>query len=260
MSITNQAPFESEHQLFEYAKQLIGKRISDIHLSVEKLDKKGRKFTKGVIAKVIETDFFDIPTNSQEEPDFRNLGIELKVSPLKPVCSRSLINPKERNVIGMVDYFDIYNKKSWQDNTRLSCKLHKVLFVFYLHDKAKNATEWPIISAFLWTPNKIQKRKIQEDYEIIREKVIAGKPNSEKDNKFLATCPKHQGGFKTGNPNARCAHPVMKYAERRAFCLRNDAVLSIISDSLGFNIIQKGNSKGFPITTFDTILGDYFDR
>ena len=53
-----------------------------------------RKHTKGVVAQVIEKDYFGIPTNSYEEPDFRNLGIELKVSPLKLVPSMSLINSK----------------------------------------------------------------------------------------------------------------------------------------------------------------------
>ena len=72
--------FSDEQQLLTYAKKLEGLRFSEISASIGQLDETHRKHTKGIAAKVIETEYFGIPTNSSEAPDFENLGIELKLS------------------------------------------------------------------------------------------------------------------------------------------------------------------------------------
>ena len=96
--------FHDEEELIDYAKKLEGLRFSEISSLIGKLDESHRKHTKGVAAKVIETEYFGIPSNSSEEPDFENLGIELKVSPLRYIERLKLYTTKERNVLKMVDY------------------------------------------------------------------------------------------------------------------------------------------------------------
>ncbi len=248
--------FTSERQLLEYAVKLQGRKISDISSEIKNLDCIPRNRTKSVIANIIETDYFGIPTNSYENPDFQDLKIELKVSPLKYVQRVSLINAKERNVLGMVDYYDVLNHPIWHDNKRLACKLERVLFVFYLHNSEKPASTWKVLSAFLWSPNNEEDRLIQYDYQIIRNKIIGGERNSEKDNTILATCPKHQGGYDSKNPagseaHSLCKHPVMGAAERRGFCLRNNFVTTLVATyGLGTNVAKKGNSLGIPPAAF----------
>ena len=74
-------PWKDETELLAFARKLEGKKFSEISESIGKLDENHRKHTKGVAAKVIETGYFEIPSNSSEHPDFEELGIELKVSP-----------------------------------------------------------------------------------------------------------------------------------------------------------------------------------
>jgi len=251
--------FRSEDALLRYAKRLEGLRVSEISRMVCDLDRMPRNYTKGVIARIIETDYFGIPPNTYEEPDFRDLGIELKVSPLHYVPRPGLINAKERNVICMVDYFDIYNNPSWHDNRRLSCKLERILFVFYLHDHGRPADQWRILTTFLWTPNSEEDRLIQQDYDIIREKIIEGERNSEGDNRFLGTCPKHQGGFNRQNPRdsrpgSTCEHPTMGIAERRGFCIRNVPVTIIVArHGLNTEVVKKGRTIGIEPTDFEVL-------
>lgn len=252
------ASFKSESELLDYAKQLEGMRIADISAMVGRLDHEHRRLTKSVIANIIETDYFGIPTNSDEAPDFKELGIELKVSPLKPIYNGTMLVAKERNVIGMVDYEDVLKNAVWKKNRRLAHKLGKVLFVFYVHDDAKLAGEWRVACVFLWSPTSEQDARIQRDYDIIRGKIQMGMPNREGDNEFLATCPKHEGGFDreepaSSNPNSLCDHPTMGMAERRGFCIRNKPVVEIIAGSLGLRLKKKGASLGIPVGEFKVL-------
>ena len=86
--------FNSESELMAYAKKLEGRRFSQICESIGKLDENHRKHTKGVAAKVIETEYFGIPSNSSEKPDFEALGIELKS--VHCVISRELICTRQK--------------------------------------------------------------------------------------------------------------------------------------------------------------------
>ena len=140
--------FQSEVELLRFAKKLEGRKFSEISESIGKLDENHRKHTKGIAAKVVETDYFGIPSNSSEEPDFENLGIELKVSPLRYLERVDLYTTKERNVIKMVDYNEITNVEHWTE-MKVSQKLQKVLYVIYVHDKKVNAWDWKVVKTFL---------------------------------------------------------------------------------------------------------------
>jgi len=246
--------FDDEQELLAYAKKIEGLRISDLGAVVRRMDLIHRKHTKGLVAQLVEKEYFGIPTNSSERPDFQDLGIELKVSPLKLVKSTGWYNAKERNVIKVVDYFDVNDNKDWRDS-KLIHKLSRVLFVLYVHDKEKPATEWQVVSTFLWSPNKEQDDLIQNDYDIIREKIKAGERNREGDNEFLGTCPKHQGGYNKADPSiskpsAMRDHPVMGRAEKRGFCIKQRSFDQLIADSLGHELLRKGNSVGLPASAY----------
>ncbi len=242
--------WKNEAELLAHSKKIEGLRISDLGEIVARMDLIHRKRTKGLVAQLVEKEYFRIPTNSDERPDFQNLGIELKVSPLKLVKTTGWYNAKERNVIKMVDYFDVLENKNWKDS-KLVHKLHRVLFVLYVHDKEKPATEWQIVSTFLWSPSEDQGRLIQKDYDIIRDKIIAGVKNREGDNEFLGTCPKHPGGYNkhdplTSKPGALRPHPVMGMAEKRGFCIKQRSFDQLIAASLGHELLRKGRTVGLP--------------
>ena len=240
--------FSDEQQLLTYAKKLEGLRFSEISALIGRLDETHRKHTKGVAAKVIETEYFGIPTNSSEAPDFENLGIELKVSPLRYIERLEIYTTKERNVIKMVDYNEIANTERW-DYTKIKKKLSRVLFVIYVHDNSVNAWDWKVAKVFLWSPSNQQKKLIQSDYEIMRENVLAGINLREGDHRFFATCPKHGGGYLKhtpfDSPNSVLAdHPTMGKAEKRGYCIKREAFIKLIADTIDAPLVQKGRSIG----------------
>ena len=240
--------FQSEVELLRFAKRLEGRKFSEISESIGELDESHRKHTKGVAAKVVETDYFGIPSNSSEKPDFENLGIELKVSPLRYLEKVDLYTTKERNVIKMVDYNEIANFNHWTE-LKVSQKLKRVLYVIYLHDKEVNAWDWKVVKTFLWSPNPSQSARIQSDFEIMKNKVLAGKNLREGDHTFFATCPKHRGGFlkytPLKSPRATLAeHPVLGFAEKRGYCIKREAFIELIADSIGSPLEKIGKTIG----------------
>ena len=80
---------ENINELKLKAKSIEGQKIHDIGRKVGLLDERERRFTKSIIANIVETNFFGIPTNSYAKPDFENLEVELKVSPLKYVPTKN---------------------------------------------------------------------------------------------------------------------------------------------------------------------------
>ena len=242
--------FSDEQQLLTYAKKLEGLRFSEISALIGQLDETHRKHTKGVAAKVIETEYFGIPTNSSEAPDFENLGIELKVSPLRYLDKKELYTTKERNVLKMVNYHEIAENEHWLD-TKIKTKLNRILFVLYVHDNSKHAWEWKVVKVFLWSPSNEQIQLIQNDYEIMRKKVKKGIRLQEGDHTFFATCPKHGGYFRKdyncqelAKPTSRADHPVIKYAEKRGYCIKREAFISLIAEAIDTPLITVGKTIG----------------
>ena len=240
--------FETEGALMIHAKKLEGKRFSEICESIGMLDENHRKHTKGVAAKVVETEYFGIPSNSSEKPDFEELGIELKVSPLRYLDKVDLYTTKERNVIKMVDYNEIAEIENWTD-MKVSQKIQRVLYVLYVHDNNVNAWDWKVVKTFLWSPNSSESAKIQSDYEIMRTKVLAGENLREGDHAFFATCPKHGGGYLKNTPkqsprSSLAIHPVMEFAEKRGYCIKREAFIELIADSIGSPLEKIGRTIG----------------
>ena len=240
--------FDTEEDIILHARKLEGKQFSEISESIGMLDENHRKHTKGVAAKVIETDYFGIPANSSEKPDFEKLGIELKVSPLRYVDRVNLYTTKERSVIKMVDYNEIAEVEHWTD-LKVSEKLKRVLYVLYVHDNSVNAWDWKVVKTFLWSPNSDESMRIQTDYEIMRKKVLAGENLREGDHTFLATCPKHRGGYLKNTPlesppETLAKHPVMEFAEKRGYCIKREAFIELIADSIDAPLVKIGKTIG----------------
>lgn len=240
--------FASEDDLLAHAKRLEGLKFSQISGLVSRLDDTHRKHTKGVVAKIIETDYFGIPTNSSEAPDFEELGIELKVSPLRYVERPGLYTTKERNVLKMVDYGEISAVSSWIGN-KVCKKLRRILFILYVHDNSVDAWDWKVVKVFLWSPSVEESASIQSDYDIMREKVNAGVSLREGDHTFFATCPKHGGGFLKHTPlesprSALAVHPEMGFAEKRGYCIKREAFIALIANAIDAPLEKHGRTIG----------------
>jgi len=248
MMIPHPVEYNSEEELLAHAKKLEGLKFSEISNLVGRLDDTHRKHTKGIIAKVIETEFFGIPVNSSEAPDFEGLGIELKVSPLRFVKNAGVYTTKERNVTKMVDYNELHRVEDWKNN-KVHKKLGKILFILYVHDNTVDAWDWRVVKVLLWSPSIEESGRIQNDYDIMREKVAAGLNLREGDHTFFATCPKHGGGYLKDTPldsprSSLAVHPVMEFAEKRGYCIKREAFIELIAETIGAPLVKKGRTIG----------------
>ena len=106
-----------------------------------------------------------------------------------------------------------------------------------------------VVKTFLWSPSSQQDEKIQTDYEIMRSKVLNGENLREGDHSFFATCPKHGGGYLKNSPldsprSSLAAHPVMGFAEKRGYCIKREAFIELIADSIDAPLVKNGRTIG----------------
>ena len=240
--------WKDETELLAFARKLEGKKFSEISESIGKLDENHRKHTKGVAAKVIETGYFEIPSNSSEHPDFEELGIELKVSPLRYLPRLDIYTTKERNVIKMVDYNDLADNNHWKLN-KVAKKLNRILFVLYVHDNEANAWDWKVVKTFLWSPNEAESQAIKADYDIMRSKVLAGEHLRREIAPFARPVRNMGGGYLKKTPldsprSALAVHPVLGFAEKRGFCIKREAFIELIANAINTPLQQHGGSIG----------------
>ena len=77
----NMKKFKSISELLNYTENIKGKKFKEFDrdnvLNVTSLR------DKGILGKLIETEFYKYPNNSNAKADFDNLGVELKVTSFK---------------------------------------------------------------------------------------------------------------------------------------------------------------------------------
>lgn len=182
----------TEEELILYAKQLEGKRLRDIgnREEINKWLSKGKN--KGAIGNAIQVCYFGIPANSIKEADFSYHNIELKVTPIKENKNKTL-SSKERLVLSIINYQTDYVYTF--EESPLMKKSQHMLLIFYLHEDTIPTEEYKILKAEKFTIPSEDLPTIREDYNMIIEKIKAGKAHliSESDTTYLAACTKGAG-------------------------------------------------------------------
>jgi len=209
----------SLQSVMHYAQQLVGRKVVDI------LDKKYHNITirnKGIIGNVIEECYFGIEQNSSMEPDFKKIGVELKVIPLIQQTKKLAV--KERTKVCSINYKTLIDEQ-WE-SSHAKKKLEKVLFVYYLYDK-ENIKNSLVKKVFLWELSKDKSSLIiQDDWIKTKQKVIDGLAHklSEKYFKILSPARSGSGGVdKNGVKKDLVQQPNTTFeskALKRAFTLK----------------------------------------
>ena len=120
---------------------------------------------------MIEKHWFGIDNNNLSEPDFKEAGIELKVSPIKEMKS-NILAVKERTKICRINYQTLVNEE-WSESHAKS-KLNKILFIFYKHDFNKDNWETQEILNFrLWSLSS-DELIISSEWFKTKDQVISG--------------------------------------------------------------------------------------
>ena len=189
-----------KYSIEKYAQKLVGKTFNDIckgdlndTIVIESENTyalaHGNKKRKGGLGEIVEERFFQYKANSDSSPDFKEAGVELKVTPYKINKNKS-ISAKERLVLTMIDYNSVINEKEF-DSSHFWYKSQWLLLVYYLWQKEiKDRLDYRIDYARLFTPSEEDLEVIRNDYFKIIEKIEAGYAHelSESDTMYLSAC------------------------------------------------------------------------
>ena len=202
------AKYGTAEEILAKAKTAEGKKFRDI-------DHHGRLAKgKGSIGNVIEESFFEYQVNNRAEPDFKEAGIELKVTPY--IKNGAKIHAKERLVLNIINYEKEYRQSF--ETSSFWHKNQKLLLMFYEYIKGVEKGDLSIHKSVLYEYPEKDLLIIRDDWAKIITKIRSGKAHeiSEGDTEYLGACTK--GATKDTN---WVAQPCSSFrAQRRAYCFK----------------------------------------
>lgn len=158
-------PPSSETELKQRAQALAGLTIGEVSSLVGETCPQLLKYAKGWLGQLIEKALGAQACNL-DQPDFFNLGIELKTLPIN---AQGL--PQESTYIchASIPTFerDFTNSRVWR-------KMAKMLWVPIESNKEKAVKDLRIGTPLLWSPADEIKAQLQEDWEELTELMILG--------------------------------------------------------------------------------------
>ena len=205
----------TEKEILTLSSNCLNKSFGELGLlSVNKLN-------KGGLGGFVEEKVFGYSANSDDNPDFIDAGIELKVTPIKKNQDGSF-SSKERLVLNMINYNSEANATF--ETSSFYKKNRKLLIWFYLWSKGVPATDYTITNYDLFEfEQSVQFQVIKRDWETIHQKILEGKAHeiSESDTVFLAACTKGaNSSILTTQPNSSLPAKPRAYSFKNSFMTR----------------------------------------
>lgn len=211
--------------ILAHARKLLGKSLRVLYPCI-----KGTFQGKGSMGQSVEKYHFHYLPNNTAAPDFPQAGVELKCTPLKEIGDGSMVS-KERLVLNIIDYVTEGTKTFETSSFWTKNKL--LLLMFYLHedDPKKNILDFLFKIIRLWEFPEIDKKIIQDDWNVIHQKIVSGHAHelSEGDTFYLCACIKGSKGGANKRPQYNAFLPL---ADQRAYSLKSKYLNTIILDSL----------------------------
>lgn len=216
-----------------YAQKLIGQTFSDILRAAGRAHSSDgqdygitheNKKRKGGLGELIEECFFGYKCNNDSRADFPEAGVELKVTPFKRNKNQT-VSAKERLVITMIDYLHVTEEEFYQSH--LWEKVRLMLLVYYCYQpEIKNRLDYRIYYARLFTPPEKDLDVIRHDYQLILNKIRAGKAHelSGSDTLYLEAAPKASSSADR-RPQPFSTTP----AKPRAFALKSSYMTYVLN-------------------------------
>lgn len=212
----------SVDSIIDFAKLLKGQTLREsCGIEIEKHGYKG----KGNFGQILERFYFGYAPNSNAESDFKEVGMELKSSPLKTLKNGEF-RSKERLVLNIINYLEVH-KEDFKTSTFWKKNAH-LLLVFYLHDKDSNILDYIIKLVDDWQYPNEDLKIIKRDWEFINQKIKDGRAHelSEGDTFYLGACTKGSTALKSFRNQ-----PFNKeQAKQRAYSLKQGYINHIIAN------------------------------
>ena len=204
-----------EGEILNITQKCINKTFGDLGLT------SFNKPNKGGLGAFVEENVFGYPSNSDNNPDFIDAGIELKVTPIKK-NNDGTFSSKERLVLNMINYVEEVDKTF--ETSSFYHKNRRLLIWFYLWSKGVDPTQYEITNYDLFEfEHSLQYQTIKRDWEVIHDKIVDGKAHeiSESDTSFLAACTKGADSTKlTKQPNNTIKAKPRAYSFKSGFMTR----------------------------------------
>lgn len=210
--------FKTLSELEKHFMKFSGCKLGDVNSFVKKKYQKITiKTNKGVVGQILEATTGRAP-NSNPNPDIENLGVELKVLPVRKVGG--ILQPKERSKIKSLNYDEIAAER-WETSS-LKKKIQKILFLVYEQPTGYTYKDWRVLTfkrTLVFNLENEKKDVIRSDWEKIKEMVRSKNANliSESDSEILGACTsgsgkekKYGGGFSAKERSFAFRHPFMK--------------------------------------------------
>ena len=183
MDITRKPP-ESEAELMRRCRALAGKSLGQVAAELNVAVPGSRTRAKGWAGQMIER-YLGACAASRPEPDFRNLGIELKTIPV------NRHGKAKESTFVCVAPMTVASGLRWSDST-VRHKLARVLWVPIEADPGILPSNSKTGNAFLWSPSREQARILEQDWQELVEMLCFGEFDkvSAKHGKYLQVRPK----------------------------------------------------------------------
>lgn len=212
--------FKSKKELLEYARQAESLTFGNI----DKNERLKNKRLKGGLGQIIEESYFGYEINSDKEADFKELGVELKVTPIREL-KNGMISSKERLVLNIINYEteykkDFFNSSFWEKSSEL-------LIMFYLWREAWERKDYPIVKSILHSFNETDLQIIKQDWKKIVDKIKDGKAHelSEGDTNYLGAV------TKGASSKSLRTQPFSNIkAKQRAFSLKQSYMTALVRE------------------------------
>lgn len=179
-------------------EELLERAIASINIPFKEIQNKSQlsnKKNKGSIGNMIQECWFGREPNSLPEPDFSEVGVELKVTPFV-YNKNGNATAKERLVLNIINYME--EVKETFETSHFWMKNKSILLMHYEHIKDIPKEDFKIVSAILYEYPEKDLIVIKQDWEKIITKIREGKAHelSEGDTLYLGACRKGAGGDK----------------------------------------------------------------
>lgn len=223
--------------IVSYAEKLVGKTFNEIisdynerHFELsENADKYLVNQAKGNLGNIVEKYYFEYEPNSMQEPDFEEVGMELKVSPYE-IKKNHEIKAGERLVLTMIPY-TVEIEKPFKES-HLFRKINLILFIIYFRNRLQDKLEYKVdfvnLFSFYKSLSEVDQKIIMDDYLLIQDKIKNGKAHelSEGDTIYLGACTKGA----TAKSSLTKQYSSDTPAKRRAFSFKQSFFTSLIQD------------------------------
>jgi DNA mismatch repair protein MutH len=203
--------------ILAYGKRLEGHTLREMMTAKQLSAYQGDRRSKGELGLAVEH-YYDIAQNSDHEPDFPKVGLELKATGVR--LDPEGLTVKERVTITTINYEDIQDEEF--DGSALDLKSRRILFAYYLYEADQDALDAEILRVGIWERDAAVETFARRCHDYVKDRVADGEAHNltSKHTAVVEPARKGSAGQMRSQPNG-------PDAKSRAFAFKRDFAHSL---------------------------------